>query len=739
MLSVSSALKSIFQPAMAGDDKWITVKPNGPDAVGRPALIGEGGEIKAGMGGKFTGEKINEISRTFENERWSKGEYPSQKQTPSAASKPAPGTPEFAKAERQRMRVGIEKDMADVQARLDAATAKGSKSDMRREKKNMAILEAQKNNLERMERQASGVPDVPAQNVKKGNIPVSVVRETPKAVLVKNEQGEEVWVQKRSFKDGQVSVVQFEKSKSQGAERQKERQEATQFRNSAHTLGAKPARETDKAVGYEVEVNPGASSLPSQKKMIWIPKSQVDSSGKVPGWLIEKKLAEATEGGGFIEDYMGFEAIDSTPRERFALDTFSKRRIDDNGFMHVSLCHISKESVNPYYGREIPKWKELGLDAEKIYQGYRSGPELAKGVATFNGLPLLFGHHPESAENPQKEHRIGSTGTEAAFDAPYLNNALSITDAEAIEAIERGERIELSSCYRYDPVFEQGEFEGKPYDFIMTNIRGNHVALVEEGRAGSDVAVADEQIKPKPIARIKMGVKELIEKLKAFLHSAENAGAELDPDSLEKGKELISDMNAVFGEKPAEDDELDGLGAELYALIDTIEDRELADKIKAKIEEARMSGGQDEDPEKAIDEEETALEKEEQVVGQAFEAGKESEKKEEGITAMDAALIQNRATMNARNHLRALTDAARKVRGLCGEVDPFAFDSAGEIYRHALKSCGMRVKTRDVAALGDMVQMAMDAKNSEFKPVHSASRMEFSGPFAGLKNIKVEQ
>ena len=46
-------------------DKWITVHPNGPDHTGRPALIGENGEVKAGMGGKFNGEKISEARSSF--------------------------------------------------------------------------------------------------------------------------------------------------------------------------------------------------------------------------------------------------------------------------------------------------------------------------------------------------------------------------------------------------------------------------------------------------------------------------------------------------------------------------------------------------------------------------------------------------------------------------------------------------------------------------------------------------
>ena len=41
------------------DAKWITVKPHGENAKGRPALIdSESGQILGGMGGKFNGAKI---------------------------------------------------------------------------------------------------------------------------------------------------------------------------------------------------------------------------------------------------------------------------------------------------------------------------------------------------------------------------------------------------------------------------------------------------------------------------------------------------------------------------------------------------------------------------------------------------------------------------------------------------------------------------------------------------------
>lgn len=48
--------------------RWITVKPNGPDAEGRPVLIDSEGTIKAGMGGKFDGKKIDNLKGKEEAE-----------------------------------------------------------------------------------------------------------------------------------------------------------------------------------------------------------------------------------------------------------------------------------------------------------------------------------------------------------------------------------------------------------------------------------------------------------------------------------------------------------------------------------------------------------------------------------------------------------------------------------------------------------------------------------------------
>ncbi len=168
----------------------------------------------------------------------------------------------------------------------------------------------------------------------------------------------------------------------------------------------------------------------------------------------------------------------------------SARSTDENGFLHVSSSHITKATVNPYYGREIPGWQEAGLDPEAVYYGFRAPEELKKSLPTWQGLPLHIEHHIDSAEEPARLTRVGAVGA-AVWNAPYIDAPLTVWNGDAIAAIEDGSFRELSCAYRYDPDFTPGQHEGVAYDFVMRNIRGNHVALVEEGRAGPDVVVAD--------------------------------------------------------------------------------------------------------------------------------------------------------------------------------------------------------------------------------------------------------
>jgi Uncharacterized protein conserved in bacteria (DUF2213) len=179
---------------------------------------------------------------------------------------------------------------------------------------------------------------------------------------------------------------------------------------------------------------------------------------------------------------------------KWTFDKGSTRDFDSVGRMHVSVANISKANICPYRGDEIPGYEELGLKADQIYQMLRDPRELEAAAPTFNGVQLLKKHVAVDADDHQMWDIVGTTGTDAKFDGKYLTNSLHVWTKEGIEFIESGDQRELSCGYHYVPDMTPGNFGGKRYDGIMRNIEGNHVALVEEGRAGPDVIVGDSAL-----------------------------------------------------------------------------------------------------------------------------------------------------------------------------------------------------------------------------------------------------
>jgi hypothetical protein len=183
------------------------------------------------------------------------------------------------------------------------------------------------------------------------------------------------------------------------------------------------------------------------------------------------------------------------PRDLLALDrAASARRIDADGHMRVVGSAVSLATVNPYYGREIPDADRLGLDPDRIYQLYRDPVALKQAADSLNGKPLLEVHKAISANDHDHDVVVGSVDN-ARWDDPYLRADLTIWVEDAIDAIQSGERRELSCGYRFTAVMRPGTtWDGIPFSGRMQQISYNHVALVEAGRCGSSVMVADSAL-----------------------------------------------------------------------------------------------------------------------------------------------------------------------------------------------------------------------------------------------------
>jgi hypothetical protein len=381
-------------------------------------------------------------------------------------------------------------------------------------------------------------------------------------------------------------------------------------------------------------------------------------------------------------------------RPGLALDRATVRTVDKDGRLHVEVTHISKANVCPYFGREIPRWEELGLDPDRIYQLLRDPGELAKAAATFNNLPLLCEHVPHSAEDPIKELVIGATGSDAEFKDPYLNNSLVVWDATYIGLIDSHEQKELSSSYYYDADMTPGVYEGVPYDGRMINIVGNHVALVKVGRAGADVAVSDSlpsELDPMKKKHIAVAISAA---LGAYLRPALAQDSIPQLRDLTRGNktpaQIAADAKALFGDK--------------------VDEPKLAGLLKTAMDEAAEydDTADDEDDEKdkkddkAKDEDED--DKDKKAKDETDEDGKDKGKKDD--KAMDSASILAKARDQARAESRALRQAERDVASIVGELP--AMDSAEEVYRYALDQLKVDHKGVHASALPAMVRLAKD-------------------------------
>ena len=408
----------------------------------------------------------------------------------------------------------------------------------------------------------------------------------------------------------------------------------------------------------------------------------------------------------------------------------SMRTIDDNGFLHVALTPISKATVNPYLGSEIPFAKEHGFDPEKIYYALRPADELEKAAKTFNGLPLLLEHHNIDAENPAKEYVVGSVGTDAVFENPYLKNSLTVTDAQAIGYIEDGQAAEISCCYSYDPDFTSGEFtevDGSKvhYDLIMRNIKGNHVALVPEGRAGHDVKVADsmnavnkysnslERRKDNMMNGIP--IDEFLAKFMPLASDEEKAAAKAELEKMGEAK----DEEPTFAEGVKYGEELEKKEPEK---LDSEHESEGMEKrlAEAKDEEEAKDACGGKDEELPVDEDNLDELMKDPKFKAAFEMGvRYGEKREKADPAkidsdheregMEKALGEDSMKKihdSVMAKVRGINAAAKKVRPLVGEIsDPFAFDSAEAIFKFALEKTGVAVKKYPASAYAGMVDV----------------------------------
>lgn len=117
-----------------------------------------------------------------------------------------------------------------------------------------------------------------------------------------------------------------------------------------------------------------------------------------------------------------------------------------------------------------------------------------ESLASLDGKPLT-NDHPTEGVDPENVQAL-SVGTvhSPSHDAYHVSTGIIIHRADALSDVGGG-KMALSCGYTADVIPERGVYLGVPYTHRQKNIRYNHVALVDEGRAGDAARLRMDGVK----------------------------------------------------------------------------------------------------------------------------------------------------------------------------------------------------------------------------------------------------
>jgi hypothetical protein len=156
----------------------------------------------------------------------------------------------------------------------------------------------------------------------------------------------------------------------------------------------------------------------------------------------------------------------------------------NEGFLRAKAI-VTRTGIFKYRNADGTMRRELRLP-EHIFA--------ADSLDTIKQIPVTLGHPPVWVDKDNAaEYMKGMTGETVEHDDQSILCSITITHADAIRAIESGLQRQLSLGYDLNLVPEPGTYNGEEYDAIQTNIRYNHLAIVNRARAGEVATLRMDQ------------------------------------------------------------------------------------------------------------------------------------------------------------------------------------------------------------------------------------------------------
>lgn len=195
------------------------------------------------------------------------------------------------------------------------------------------------------------------------------------------------------------------------------------------------------------------------------------------------------------------------------------RKRAEDGVLLVD-ARVARTGVQEYRGSEV------GRPDLPVVRVYRDPEEVFSDatMASFAHRPITNDHPREAVTASNwRSLAVGQTADEVRQQEKFIRVPLMVSDAATIDLVEAGKR-ELSAGYHCDLDWTAGiTADGEAFDARQKNIRVNHIAIVEKGRAGPECRIGDSKGNPNMVQKI-----ITVDGLPVTLEVSDQAAAYLD-------------------------------------------------------------------------------------------------------------------------------------------------------------------------------------------------------------------
>jgi len=186
--------------------------------------------------------------------------------------------------------------------------------------------------------------------------------------------------------------------------------------------------------------------------------------------------------------------------QSFNYDISSLQKVNPTNGIRRYKITLAKEGVYPYF-----------RDGKITYE-YKSKSELSRPelLESLKGLPLL-----DYTSNGKKDHIRDESGKGVLVNLDQIKkhevgtilDVMPVTTADGVEIVgdvaikdqsvidyleskkQSNETVQVSLGFKHELKQESGIYNNKKYDYLQTGIIGNHVNIVDHGRAGDSARI----------------------------------------------------------------------------------------------------------------------------------------------------------------------------------------------------------------------------------------------------------